>query len=280
MRAHVRTVFWIGAVVSLLARPTCTSAQNSSPQSRTANAKVAATISGQAPSGARTLDPHDLSGMWEFFNSVPGQGTYATPSKTPPAMTEWAKARYDAAEPGYGPKAQTGGNDPILKCYPPGSPRILFFPQPFEIVQTPDRVFMFFERDHAWRQIWTDGRGHTKDQDPTWMGDSVGKWEGDTFVVDSVGFNDKSWLDFYGDPHSDGLHLIERYKRLDDKTMTLQLIIEDPKAYTTTWTGDTKIYKLLTGRKAYMEELPCIQEEEDAFTNRIRIPAAGQKPSQ
>lgn len=269
MRRHIMTMFWIAALSSLLMGPAYTSAQNSGPRSTTANANAALSI-----------DPHNLSGMWEFFNSVPGQGIYATPSKEHPPMTDWAKAKYDLAKPGYGPKAQTGGNDPILKCYPTGIPRILFFPQPFEVVQTPDRVFMFFERDHEWRQIWTDGRGHAKEPDPTWMGDSVGKWEGDIFVVDSIGFNDRSWLDFYGDPHSEGLHLIERYKRVDDKTLTLQLIVEDPKAYTTTWTGDTKIYKLLTGKKAYMEELPCIPDEEDTFTNRIRVPAAGQKPSQ
>ena len=225
------------------------------------------------PSASAPADPHNLSGMWEFFNNTPGQGIYATPSKDAPPMTPWAKARYDEAKPGYGPKAQAGGNDPILRCYPAGIPRILFFPQPFEIVQTPDRTFMFFEREHEFRQIWTDGRAHPKDLEPTWMGDSIGKWDGDTFVVDTVGFNDKSWLDFYGDPHSDDMHLIERYKRADDNTLTLQLIVEDPKAYTKTWVGDTKSYKALKGNKAYMEELPCIADEEDAFTNRIRIPA-------
>ena len=138
---------------------------------------------------------------------------------------------------------------------------------------------MFFEREHEWRQIWTDGRGHPKDPEPTWMGDSIGKWEGDTFVVDTIGLNEKSWLDFYGDPHSDDIHLIERYKRVDHDTLTLQLIVEDPKAYTATWVGDTKTYKLLKGKKAYMEELPCIPEEEDSFTNRIRMPAAGRSLS-
>jgi hypothetical protein len=222
-------------------------------------------------------DPHNLSGMWEFFIGIPGQGIYATPSKDAPAMTPWALAKYAEAKPGYGPKAQAGGNDPILKCNPAGIPRILFFPQPFEIYQSPDRVFMLFEREHEWRQIWTDGRGHAKDAAPTWMGDSIGKWDGETFVVDTIGLTEKSWLDFYGDPHSDDIHLIERFKRVDQDTLSLQLIVEDPKAYTSTWVGDTKNYKLLKGKKAYMEELPCIPEEEDAFTNRIRMPAATPK---
>jgi len=235
----------------------------------------------QAPAGKNNLsapaDPHNLSGMWEFFIGIPGQGIYATPSKDAPAMTPWAQAKYAEAKPGYGPKAQAGGNDPILKCNPAGIPRILFFPQPFEIYQSPDRVFMFFEREHEWRQIWTDGRGHAKDAAPTWMGDSIGKWDGETFVVDTIGLTEKSWLDFYGDPHSDDIHLIERFKRVDQDTLSLQLIVEDPKAYTSTWVGDTKNYKLLKGKKAYMEELPCIPEEEDAFTNRIRMPAATPK---
>ena len=269
MRKRALTVAWVTGLAGLLALPAVTFAQ----------------MPGQQPAAAKDnaaapFNPHDLSGMWEFFNNIPGQGIYATPSKDHPPMTPWAKAKYDEAKPGYGPKAQAGGNDPILRCDPTGIPRLLFFPQPFEIFASPERVFMFFERDHAWREIWTDGRGHPKDLEPTWMGDSIGKWDGDTFVVDTVGFNDKSWLDFYGDPHSEDLHLIERYRRVDHDNLTLQLIVEDPKAYTATWTGDTKTYRLLKGKKAYMEELFCIPEEEDAFTNRIRMPAVGQKPNQ
>jgi hypothetical protein len=268
MRKHVLSMACVAGLAGLLSFPVVTVAQMPGEQ------PVAAKDNASAP-----FDLHDLSGMWEFFNNIPGQGIYATPSKEHPPMTPWAKAKYDEAKPGYGPKAQAGGNDPILKCNPTGIPRLLFFPQPFEIFVSPQRVFMFFERDHAWRQIWTDGRGHPKDLEPTWMGDSIGMWEGDTFVVDTIGFNDKSWLDFYGDPHSENLHLIERYRRVDHDDMTLQFVVEDPKAYTATWTGDTKTYKLLKGKKAYMEELFCIPEEEDAFTNRIRMPAVGQKPT-
>src|SRR5580704_1772559 len=226
------------------------------------------------------FDPHDLSGMWDLFNrGVPGQGIYATPSKTPPPMTEWGKARYAQARPEYGPKASIAGNDPITECVPTGIPRVMFYPQPHEIVQTPDRVFMFFEREHAYRQIWTDGREHPQNLEPTYMGDSIGWWEGDTFVVDTVGFNDKTWLDAYGNPHSDEMHVIERYKRADRITLTMQLIIDDPKTYTKTWVSDTKIYKLLPPQQAVVEELFCIPSEEQAFTNRIRMPAAGKHPN-
>lgn len=229
------------------------------------------------PASSAPFDPHDLSGMWDFFNrGVTGQGIYASPGKTPPPMTAWGKARYAEARPEYGPKAAIAGNDPITQCVPTGIPRVMFYPQPHEIVQTPDRVFMFFEREHAFRQIWTDGRQHPTDLEPTYMGDSIGWWDGDTFVVDTVGFNEnKNWIDFFGDPHSDQLHLIERYKRLDHDTLTMQLIVDDPKAYTQTWVGDTKIFKLLPPKEAYMEELFCVWSEENAFTNRIRLKSAG-----
>ena len=193
-------------LVTALAFPILSLGQTAAPKSKPAMTKEAV----QSPA-------HDLSGMYEFFvRAIPGQGLYGSPSATPAPMTPWAQARYDAAKPGYGPKATVESNDPILHCNPSGIPRILVWPQPFEIVQTPDRVFMFFEHERVWRQIWTDGRSHPKDLEPTWMGDSIGKWEGDTFVVDTIGLNDKSWLDSYGHPHSEELHVVERYRLVDD----------------------------------------------------------------
>jgi hypothetical protein len=204
--------------------------------------------------------------VWEFFQRIPPtQGIYATPSKDTPPRTAWAQAKYDAAKPGYGPKAQADGNDPILKCVPAGVPRIMLFIQAYEIVQTPNRMFMFFEREHTFRQIWTDGRQHPSDPEPTYMGDSIGKWEGDTFVVDSVGFNDKGWLDFFGNPHSDQMHVVERYKRLDHDSLSMQFTVEDPKAYTKPWESDVKIYRLLPKNKAFLDENFCVSEDEDSF---------------
>src|SRR6266576_6919867 len=80
----------------------------------------------------------------------------------------------------------------------------------FEIVQIPGRMFMFFEEQHIWRTIWADGRSLPKDPDASWLGYSVGKWEGDSFVVETIGFNDKQWVDPYGDPRSEQTHLTER----------------------------------------------------------------------
>jgi len=135
------------------------------------------------------------------------------------------------------------GPDPTERCIPPGVPRIMLQPFPWEIVHARDRVVMIFEYQSLVRQIFTDGRGHPKDLDPTYMGHSIGKYEGDTLVVDTIGFNDKTWLDPMGLPHSDALHVVERIRRTAHDTLQIDYTIDDPKAYTKTWTAQ-KIFKL------------------------------------
>jgi hypothetical protein len=97
------------------------------------------------------------------------------------------------------------------------------------------RVIMYFEYDHFVREIFTDGRTHPDDLDPSWMGHAIGHYEGDTLVVDTVGFNDKTWLDRIGHPHSDQLHLVERIHRVNHDTLQDDITIDDPKAYTKPW---------------------------------------------
>lgn len=156
-----------------------------------------------------------------------------------PPMTAWGEAQFKAAKPNIGPRsvplAET--NDPVTNCFPPGIPRIYGqrLGAPFEIMQIPGRVIMYFEYDHFVRQIFTDGRQHSPDLNPSWMGDSIGKWEGDTLVVDTVGFNDKTWLDSLGHPHSDALHVVERIRRVNRDTMADDITIDDPKAYSKPW---------------------------------------------
>ena len=268
-RLHSRFASPAVALAAILSFPVASFAQAGVTKSKPSKNMEAAPTAAPPPA-------HDLSGMYEFFvRGIPDQGLYGSPSATPPTMTPWAQERYDKAMPGYGPKATVESNDPILRCNPSGVPRILVWPQPFEIVQTADRVFMFFEHERVWRQIWIDGRSHPKDLEATWMGDSIGKWDGDTFIVDTVGLNEKSWLDSFGHPHSEELHVIERYRRPNPNSLTLQYSVDDPKAYKWPWRSDTKIYTLLRNEKAVMEELFCIPEEEDAFTKKIREPAAG-----
>ena len=110
-------------------------------------------------------------------------------------------------------------------------------PYPWRIVQTPTHYFMLFEGNiHSFRQIFMDGRKHPDDPDPTWYGHSTGKWDKDTFVIDTVGFNDKFWFDYLGHPHTERLHTIERYTRTDLGNMTIEVTIDDPGAYTKPFT--------------------------------------------
>jgi len=142
-----------------------------------------------------------------------------------------------------------------------------------EIVQTPHRVLQFFEWAHSWREIWTDGRDLPKDPEPRWMGYSVGKWEGDTFVVDSTGFDERTWLDHFGTPHSDQMRLQERYKRLDRDNLELTMTLTDPMTFTKPWVSEKKIFKL--DPKAEIQELFCVPSEEEAFNKKVRDPAGG-----
>ena len=173
----------------------------------------------------------DLSGVWmERENIV----TFSV--KEPPLMP-WAEQKYQSAKPGYGPRATPDSEDPILNCLPPGVPRIMLIPFPMQVIQIPGEVVLLFEYDHYIRHIYLDRREHPKDLDRTWMGDSVGWWEGETLVVDTVGLNDKTWLDQVGHPHSNALHVVERLHRVDRDTLQDDLTIDDPKAYKKAWTG-------------------------------------------
>ena len=230
--------------------------------------------SGTTKAKAATPSPsHDLSGIWTFRERMGGveHGTFGP--QVPP-MTPSAQARFDAAKPGYGERGAPGGNDPIGKCDPNGLTRVLIQPTPIEIFQVPGRVLMILEWSHVWRYIWTDGRELPKDPDPWWYGYSVGKWDGDSFVVDTVGFNDRTWVDFFGHPHTEDMHLTEQYRRVDHDTLELVMTINDPKAYTQPWASNKKTFKLTP--KDELRESVCAPSDEDAFTKRMREPAAGQ----
>ena len=110
-------------------------------------------------------------------------------------------------------------------------------PYPWKILQQPKLVVFLFEGNiHTYRQIFMDGREHPSDLDPTWYGHSIGKWEGDTLVVDTIGFNDKFWFDFAGHPHTEKLHITERYRRPDYSHLEFEVLIDDPGAYTRPFT--------------------------------------------
>ena len=147
----------------------------------------------------------------------------------------WSAAIYDYNS------ADASKYDPEGYCLPPGGPRMMATPYPMEIIQLPgqERVIMIFEgATHIWREIYMDGRPHPEGDalNPTYLGHSVGRWEGDTLVVDVVGFNENTWIDFFGHPHTDALHVVERFSRLDKATLHYEATIDDPGAYTAPWT--------------------------------------------
>ena len=175
----------------------------------------------------------DLTGVWS------ARGLSAAIFAAGDAlMTPWAKAQYDMAKPSFGPKSVllTETNDPVYKCLPPGVPRVYFHPFPLQIAQIPGQVVLMFEYDHTTRHVFTDGRAHPEDAEATWMGHSIGRWEGETLVVDTVGFKDQTWIDRLGHAHSDQLHTIERFHRTAADAMQVEVTIEDAKAYTKPFT--------------------------------------------
>jgi hypothetical protein len=185
---------------------------------------------------ALRIDQPDAAG--DVPNSYVGHDKTKDGSRFEPLVPfmPWSRAVYDyhvANESKY---------DPEGYCLPPGGPRLMATPYPMEIIQLPEqkRILMIFEgATHIWREIFMDGRPHpTGDAlNPTYLGHSVGHWEGDSLVVDLVGFNEGTWLDYSGHPHTDMLHVIERLTRPNKNTLHYQATIDDPGAYTRPWTA-------------------------------------------
>lgn len=240
----------------------------------------------------KPFDPHNLSGVWSmptkrgYFErhslndkaikidpSVPPQMGSDT---TPPPMTPWGKAKFDETKVSYGPRSVPPGtgNDPVSSCEPMGYPRDLWEAnlRPFEFIQTPDRVLQHMQFHDVWRTVWTDGRALPKNPDPAWYGYAVGKWEGDTFVVDSAGYDDRTWIDHFGNPHSDQMRLQERYRRVDPDSLEVTMTLTDPKAYTQPWVSDKITF--VNAQAAIFEEI-CAPSEENHFNDRIRDAAVG-----
>jgi hypothetical protein len=187
-----------------------------------AAAKAPETPAGPTP---RTLDGKpSLSGVWEVpFVPDMSRGIGALP------FTEWGEQNWKSYDPAK--------FDYTAHCLPMGWTRQMNAPMPLEIMQEPNRIAILFEAWNTFKVIPTDGRSHPKDVDPTWMGNSVGRWDGDTLVIDTIGFNEKSRLDTIGHPHSDQLHVVERLTRTDAMHITYEVTINDSKVYTKPFTN-------------------------------------------
>ena len=185
----------------------------------------------------------DLSGIWS-----PPRGHRLTQRfrEEDPPLQPWALEIYKVNRDVRG-ITQSGLNrlDPEHYCLPIGVPRFYTSPSPFEIVQVPGRIYMISQSlsNPLPRYIYTDGRGHLDGYPITFMGHSVGHWDGDTLVVDTIGIDETGWLDSAGTPHSDALRVVERLRRVAHETLEIDFRFEDPKAFTRPWTGK-KVFQL------------------------------------
>jgi hypothetical protein len=179
----------------------------------------------------------DLQGFWMPDGSVGGVGGVkylmrldADGRQGEALLQPWAKEIYQERI------ANNGKDHPGVSCLPSGIPEKNNIPDGLKVVQTPDLLIFLYESRTIYRQVFLDGRPlPSKDAQPTWMGYSVGKWDGDTMVVDTRGSNGKTWLDMRGLPGTEELHVIERYSRPTIGKMTIAVTIDDPKAYTKAW---------------------------------------------
>jgi hypothetical protein len=194
----------------------------------------------------------DISGAWAP-NAIRENVDLVATGIHPP-FQPWAEKLYNER------KANVSKDDPEARCLPPGVPRMSTTPYPFRIVQVPGLTLIVYEGGaHVWRQIFTDGRAHEKDPNPSWLGDSIGRWDGDTFVIDTTGLNGKSWIDESGLPTTDKLHVIERIRRVDAGHLEIEHTVDDPGAYTAPWKFTTHPISL----KGEMIEYICQENNRD-----------------
>jgi hypothetical protein len=189
-------------------------------------------------------------------------------------MTAWGQERLKSIKPGNGPRAvpEEEINDPLsIMCDPAGFPRlVLYETRPFQVVQTPNQVLMLYMFEKRWRVIWTDGRALPKDPDPRWYGYSVGRWEDDyTFVVQTIGMDDRTWLDNAGNPHSVNMRVEERYHRVNRDVMELTVTIDDPTTYTKPWVPRNRMPLRLAPPDMDLMEMMCSATEAATYKKLV-----------
>ncbi len=204
----------------------------------------------------------DLSGVWARPTNRPdlGDARKAFVAWEPPSLQPWALEIYTRNRGGQEDPDSDGLEefDPQFNCFPSGTSRILTA-HPFEFMQLPGRVLILSESDHWVRRIYIDGRGHPDGYPITWMGHSIGEWDGDTLVIDTIDINDnkrRSWIDSLGHPHSDALHIVERIRRVDHDTLQIETTYDDPKAYTKPG-RDKKVFELMPPDYEIVEDVVC-----------------------
>jgi hypothetical protein len=245
----------------------------------------------------RTADGKpDLNGIWEALNEAnydlqmhmarPAMALRAGPYGPLPAAPVLAFGAVGSVPPGVGvlegseipylPQAAAKKKDnqehwlerdPEIKCYLPGVPRATYMPYPFQILQSSSAVFIAYEYAGAVRNVYL------KDPGPppvdSWMGQSVGHWEGDTLAVDVTGFNDQTWFDRAGDFHSEALHVVERYTRTAPDVISYEATIEDPQTFTRTWKVSMPLHRRVE-KNAQLMDFKCVEFVEELMYGQWR----------
>ena len=259
MRRDVAAVCAAAVVASVISLQ----AQITIPKTPPPTARAGGNIRANPPKGALPRQPNgrpDLTGVW-LRNGGTGNISQGLPKgETMPLRPETLKRM----------QALRAQDDPQTNCLPLAVPR--GNPYPFRMVETPTHLFIINESMHGFRQVFMDGRKHPAEADlePNWHGHSIGWWEGDTLVIDTVGFNDLTWMDNYGHLHSDKMHTVERYTRTDLGNMRIEILIDDPVAYTRPFT--LTFAAQLMGPGQELMEYMC--EENNQDRKYIDAPAA------
>jgi hypothetical protein len=220
-------------------------------------------LSGQASQPPAASKVPDFTGIWQR-RPIPPPPDIPKPGPTSrggagnpdqygftaeiPSLTPWGAEKYNLIRAGLKDPYEMKPEPPDVElypyCLPGGFPRVFTVPFPFRIVQTPDIMIMIFEYEDLVRQIYLDGRKRVPGEPPTYMGNSIGHWEGDTLVVETADIDPISWIDNLGHPHSDALRVTERIQRPNHDTLQIDFAFDDPKAYTKPWTGK-KLFRLM-----------------------------------
>jgi hypothetical protein len=217
----------------------------------------------------------DLSGIWAPEDTMEGISPRGVKTHAP--FTAFGEnIANNVYKPGDGPRRVPIGlaNDPLDSCDPAGFPRDLLFElRPFQVVQTSSKLLMAYQYQQVWRVIWKDGRELPKDPDSRWYGYSVGKWADDyTFVVQTVGTDERTWLDNAGDPHSGDMRVEETYHRVDHDTVEMTVKIDDPKIYTEPWLARDKLRLKLLPDNTEIMEMICAPSEAEEYKKSMANP--------
>jgi hypothetical protein len=211
----------------------------------------------------------DLSGIWQVEAEPRGPGLFGL-GESPNSkyfrdiLSDFRRGEEPLTPEGaeiFRRNTQPGVVGPNLRCMPDGVPHADLLPEPFKLIQMPGEILILYEVETIFRQIFTDGRKFPADPSPTWLGYSVAKWDGDTLVIDTMGFNDLSWLDARGHGHSEQMRVEERFHRRDYGHLELTVTIRDPKVFTAPVTFNV-VEQLLPDTDVF--EHICNENEKDS----------------